>query len=85
MEGRPGLSFVHADVTDYLAADTTVYDAIYSVWGAVWFTDPEHLFPLIAQRLTPVGSSPSARPSPLSGRTGHSPCTGNGWRAENVN
>ncbi|WP_327190823.1 hypothetical protein [Streptomyces xinghaiensis] len=40
---------------DYLAAHTQVFDAIYSVWGAVWFTDPEQLLPLVVESLTPCG------------------------------
>ncbi|MCX4906036.1 trans-aconitate 2-methyltransferase [Streptomyces sp. NBC_00878] len=50
-----GLSFIRAEACDFLASTTTVYDAVYSVWGAVWFTDPEELFPRIAKRLAPDG------------------------------
>ncbi|WP_331735849.1 class I SAM-dependent methyltransferase (plasmid) [Streptomyces anulatus] len=62
----PGLSFLHADVCDYLASSTAPYDAIYSVWGAAWFTDPEILFPLLAKSLTPGGvfAFSQAEPSP---------------------
>ncbi|WP_256984822.1 bifunctional 2-polyprenyl-6-hydroxyphenol methylase/3-demethylubiquinol 3-O-methyltransferase UbiG [Streptomyces sp. 2R] len=59
----PSLEFVHAEVCDYLTASTTPFDAVYSVWGAVWFTGPE-----LSSRSSPgtshaAGSSPSARPS----------------------
>lgn len=50
-----GLSFVQADACDYLTSTSTAYDAIYSVWGAVWFTDPDQLLPLVAQRLAASG------------------------------
>ncbi|WP_308401539.1 class I SAM-dependent methyltransferase [Streptomyces roseoverticillatus] len=36
----PGVTFVHADVCSFLMSEAAEYDAIYSVWGAVWFTDP---------------------------------------------
>ncbi|GHG66288.1 class I SAM-dependent methyltransferase [Streptomyces griseocarneus] len=51
----PGVRFVHADVCEFLSRDTTEYDAIYSMWGAAWFTDPEFLLPLVAKRLVPGG------------------------------
>ncbi|WP_405915892.1 class I SAM-dependent methyltransferase [Streptomyces sp. NBC_00728] len=53
--GVPGLDFVHADVCDYLASGAELFDVVYSVWGAVWFTDPEQVFPLVAKRLAPGG------------------------------
>ncbi|WP_282107893.1 bifunctional 2-polyprenyl-6-hydroxyphenol methylase/3-demethylubiquinol 3-O-methyltransferase UbiG [Streptomyces sp. F63] len=49
----PGLTFVCADVRDYLAEEAQLFDAIYSVWGAVWFTDPEQTTSL---RLTERGA-----------------------------
>lgn len=51
----PGLTFLHAEACGFLAATTTAYDAVYSVWGAVWFTDPDALLPLVAARLDPDG------------------------------
>ncbi|QLE73274.1 class I SAM-dependent methyltransferase [Streptomyces rectiverticillatus] len=51
----PGVTFVHADVCSFLVSEAAEYDAIYSVWGAVWFTDPEQLLPLLAKRLAPGG------------------------------
>lgn len=51
----PGLRFVQADARDYLASGTELFDAVYSVWGAAWFTDPEELLPLVADRLEPGG------------------------------
>ncbi|MCC3767067.1 bifunctional 2-polyprenyl-6-hydroxyphenol methylase/3-demethylubiquinol 3-O-methyltransferase UbiG [Streptomyces sp. UNOC14_S4] len=52
---EPGVRFVHADVCEFLIAEPAEYDAIYSMWGAVWFTDPEQLLPLVAKRLAPGG------------------------------
>ncbi|MFE0378288.1 class I SAM-dependent methyltransferase [Streptomyces inhibens] len=50
---EPRLRFVHADACDFLTADTQPFYTLYSVWGAVRFTDPEQLLPLVAKRLTP--------------------------------
>jgi hypothetical protein len=41
----PGLTFVEAEACTFLEEDTRQWDAIYSTWGAVWFSDPEDLFP----------------------------------------
>ncbi len=51
----PGLTFVEAEACSYLRETDETYDAVFSIWGAVWFTDPEELFPLVAKRLTPGG------------------------------
>ncbi|GAA2714805.1 MULTISPECIES: methyltransferase domain-containing protein [Streptomyces] len=52
---EPNVTFTQADVCDFLVTEATEYDAIYSMWGAVWFTDPEELLPLVAKRLAPGG------------------------------
>lgn len=72
----PGLSFLHADVCDYLASSTAPYDAIYSVWGAAWFTDPEVLFPLLAKSLTPGGVFAFSQAEPSLGAYGPQPMRG---------
>ncbi|MEB8342562.1 class I SAM-dependent methyltransferase [Streptomyces endophyticus] len=51
----PGLEVREAEACSYLAYTRTQFDAIYSVWGAVWFTDPEQLLPLVVGRLRPGG------------------------------
>ncbi|MEL3947155.1 class I SAM-dependent methyltransferase [Streptomyces sp. LNU-CPARS28] len=66
----PGLSFVHGEACDYLASGTTTYDAIYSVWGAVWFTDPEELFPSVSKRLAPGGVFAFSQAEPVAGSCG---------------
>ncbi len=40
---------------DYLTATEQRWEAIYSIWGALWFTDPARLLPLIHERLVPGG------------------------------
>ncbi|MFE6163287.1 methyltransferase domain-containing protein [Streptomyces sp. NPDC056486] len=66
-QGTPGLAFVHEEARAFLASGTTVYDAIYSVWGAVWFTEPEELFPAIAERLAPGGIFAFSQAEPVAG------------------
>lgn len=49
------LEFVTADAAEHLAAHPRRYDVVYSIFGAVWFTDPDVLLPLVRQALTPGG------------------------------
>lgn len=74
--GVPGLTFIHADVRDSLTSDTELFDAIYSVWGAVWFTDPEQVFPLVAERLAPGGVFAFSQAEPIPGAYGPQPMRG---------
>ncbi|REK86312.1 class I SAM-dependent methyltransferase [Streptomyces inhibens] len=73
---EPRLRFVHADACDFLTADTQPFDTIYSVWGAVWFSDPEQLLPLVAKRLTPGGTFAFSQAEPTPGAYGPQPMHG---------
>ncbi|MCH6161338.1 class I SAM-dependent methyltransferase [Streptomyces marispadix] len=77
-EGTPGLSFVNAEACEYLADTSTTYDAVYSRWGAVWFTDPERLVPLIGRRLNPGGVLALSQAEPIEGFYGPQAMYGNG-------
>ncbi|MER5450599.1 class I SAM-dependent methyltransferase [Streptomyces sp. NPDC002766] len=66
----PGLTFVHAEACAFLDSDPRQWDAIYSTWGAVWFTDPEDLFPRIAKRLRPGGVFAFSHREPVTGQYG---------------
>lgn len=66
----PGLDFVHAEACAFLDDDLRWWDAIYSTWGAVWFTDPDDLFPRIAQRLAPGGVFAFSHREPIAGQYG---------------
>jgi SAM-dependent methyltransferase len=66
----PGLSFVQAEACAYLSSTSTKYDAVYSVWGAVWFTDPEDLFPRVLERLSPGGVFGFSHAEPVTGSYG---------------
>lgn len=60
----PCLEIVHADVISYLTEVDRTWNTVYSVWGAVWFTEPELLLPLIAKRLAPGGRLVFAQAEP---------------------
>jgi SAM-dependent methyltransferase len=77
-DSTPGLTFVHAEARDYLASTETAYDAIFSIWGAIWFTDPDDLIPLIAKRLRPGGTIAFSHAEPIEGYYGPQPMYGNG-------
>lgn len=49
------LHLVHSDVVDHLRARASTYDVIYSVFGAVDFTDPRTLLPAASAALRPGG------------------------------
>jgi SAM-dependent methyltransferase len=51
----PGLAFHTADVTDFLSHAEGPFDVVLSIFGPVWFTDPEQLLPLIRKRLSSGG------------------------------
>ncbi|MFK0258258.1 class I SAM-dependent methyltransferase [Streptomyces sp. NPDC090445] len=45
----------HARAEEYLAEHEAEFDSVYSVFGAVWFTDPAVLLPLVRRALVPGG------------------------------
>lgn len=49
------VEFVTADALGYLADTGITFDLVYSIFGAVWFTDPEVLFPLVRKRMSDGG------------------------------
>lgn len=69
-DGLTGLEFVHAEACTFLDGDLRTWDAIYSTWGAVWFTDPEYLFPHVAKRLVPGGVFAFSHREPITGHYG---------------
>jgi SAM-dependent methyltransferase len=50
-----GLVLHRTDAIRFLEETGEHFDAIYSVFGAAWFTNPEHLLPVIRERLKPGG------------------------------
>ena len=55
---------------DYLARLGEPYEMVYSIWGALWFTDPEELLPLIRGRLAPGGRLVFSQAPAVPGSTG---------------
>lgn len=53
--GVPGLDLRQMEATAFLRETADAYDGVYSVYGAVWFTDPALLLPAIRERLRPGG------------------------------
>jgi SAM-dependent methyltransferase len=51
----PRLQIVAADVVEHLQAMPGAYDVLYSVFGAVCFTEPRHLLPVAAGALRSGG------------------------------
>ncbi|WLQ38492.1 class I SAM-dependent methyltransferase (plasmid) [Streptomyces castrisilvae] len=66
----PGLEFVHAEACAFLDGDLRWWDAIYSTWGAVWFTDPDALVPRVLRRLSPGGVFAFSHREPIAGQFG---------------
>lgn len=73
---EPGVSFEHAEACAFPSLHETSYDAVYSVWGAVWFTDPEQLLPLVLKRLAPGGVFAFSHAAPGEGTYGPQPMGG---------
>ncbi|MGP4104660.1 class I SAM-dependent methyltransferase [Nonomuraea sp. KM90] len=51
----PNAHFVQADVIDFLTQADRRWEAIYSIFGGLWFTDPERWMPLVRERLASGG------------------------------
>ncbi|WP_323182675.1 class I SAM-dependent methyltransferase [Streptomyces sp. NBC_00094] len=68
--GEPRLTFVHAEACAFLDQEPRRFDAIYSTWGAVWFTDPEDLFPRVAEPLASGGVLAFSHREPVAGHYG---------------
>ncbi|MDA0632139.1 class I SAM-dependent methyltransferase [Nonomuraea sp. MCN248] len=81
----PDAHFVQADVLDYLAdLPGAQWDAIYSIFGAVWFTDPERLLPLVFERLAQGGKLVFSQASAVPGSYGVQGMYGNGFTGRAV-
>ncbi|MCQ4081918.1 class I SAM-dependent methyltransferase [Streptomyces sp. RB6PN25] len=65
-----GAQFECAEVLAYLRSCTDSYDAIYSIFGAAWFTDPAKLFPLVRERLNPGAVFAFSQPPAIPGAYG---------------
>ncbi|MFE5191614.1 class I SAM-dependent methyltransferase [Streptomyces sp. NPDC056628] len=65
-----GATFDCGEVLKWLADGSATYDAVYSIFGAAWFTDPSRLFPLVRERLNPGGVFVFSQPPAIPGAYG---------------
>lgn len=79
-----GARFVPGEVLEFLADTDERWDAIYSIWGALWFTDPGELLPLIRKRLTPLGRLVFSHAPAVPGSYGRQGMYGNGFKGRQV-
>ncbi|MET7321347.1 class I SAM-dependent methyltransferase [Streptomyces sp. NPDC005549] len=63
----PGLDLRQVEAVNFLREDRGGFDAVYSVYGAVWFTDPARLLPAIRERLHPGGRLAFSQRPPVEG------------------
>ncbi|MEU7148517.1 class I SAM-dependent methyltransferase [Streptomyces sp. NPDC045456] len=68
--GPLGVQLHCAEVLQFLSTTTETYDAIYSIFGAAWFTDPTRLFPLVFEHLNPGGRFVFSQPPAIPGAYG---------------
>ncbi|MFF8013653.1 methyltransferase domain-containing protein [Streptomyces sp. NPDC007929] len=62
-----GLDLQQVDAVSYLRESAETFDAVYSVYGAVWFTDPARLLPAVRERLRPGGRLVFSQRPPVEG------------------
>ena len=79
-----GALFHQGHAEEFLSGTQQRWDAIYSVWGAVWFNDPRVLLPLIHDRLEPGGRLVFSHAEPVPGSTGPQGMYGGGFRGRRV-
>lgn len=80
----PGARFVAGDVLEFLQGSDQQWEAIYSIWGALWFTDPEQLLPLVRDRLAPGGRLVFSHAPAVPGSYGIQGMYGNGFNGRQV-
>lgn len=66
----PGAAYLLADAVEFLTTSDESWDAIFSIWGAVWFTDPDLLLPAVRDRLAPGGRFVFAHAEPVPNAAG---------------
>ncbi|KUN81112.1 methyltransferase type 11 [Streptomyces bungoensis] len=62
-----GLELRQAEARAFLQSTDETFDAVYSVYGALWFTDPDLLLPAIRERLRPGGRLVFSQRPPVAG------------------
>ncbi|MET7622381.1 class I SAM-dependent methyltransferase [Streptomyces sp. NPDC005408] len=62
-----GMVLRRGDAVQLLTDTTEDFDAVYSVFGALWFTDPAELLPALRKRLRPGGVLAFSQRPPIEG------------------
>lgn len=62
-----GLKLHQAEAAGFLQSTAETFDAVYSVYGALWFTDPKLLLPAIHDRLCAGGRLVFSQRPPVEG------------------
>ncbi|MEU2572981.1 hypothetical protein ACIP3B_01550 [Streptomyces anulatus] len=65
--GVGGIELHQADALTYLGGTFTIFDAVCSVFGAAWFTDPALLLPVVRASLKPGGVFAFSQRPPVEG------------------
>lgn len=65
--GTPRLDLHETDAVRFLQQDREGFDAVYSVYGAVWFADPALLLPAVRERLRSGGRFVFSQRPPVEG------------------
>ncbi len=63
----PGLELHQAEAIAFLRDAEEPFDAVYSVYGAMWFTDPSRVLPVVRERLRPGGRLVFSQRPPVEG------------------
>lgn len=63
----PGLELHQGDAIGYLTGADTIFDAVYSVFGAAWFCDPSWMLPAVHASLRPGGVLAMSQRPPVAG------------------
>ncbi|WP_175408529.1 trans-aconitate 2-methyltransferase [Streptomyces sp. TRM64462] len=79
---QPDTRFVCGDAINFLASTPEKFGAIYSNWGALWFTDPREWAPAVRSRLTDRGVLVFSCAPPVDGCYGAQGLYGGGFRGE---
>lgn len=80
----PNARYLAGDAREFLASTDERWDAIYSIWGALWFTDPQLLLPVIHDRLNPGGRLVFSHAPAVPGSYGIQGMYGNGFNGRQV-
>ncbi|MFD4574128.1 class I SAM-dependent methyltransferase [Streptomyces sp. NPDC058417] len=62
-----GVELHHEEALAYLGGTSTLFDAVFSVFGVAWFTDPGLLLPMVHTALRPGGVFAFSQRPPVEG------------------